>query len=60
VFEEEPLPGDSPLWDLSNVILTPHMAGSTPHYYDRCANLFAENYRTFVAGGSESMENRIV
>jgi phosphoglycerate dehydrogenase-like enzyme len=60
VFEEEPLPGDSPLWDLSNVILTPHMAGSTPHYYDRCANLFVENYRTFVAGGSESMENRIV
>ncbi|UPV74876.1 D-2-hydroxyacid dehydrogenase [Halorussus limi] len=60
VFEEEPLPGDSPLWDLSNVILTPHMAGSTPHYYDRCADLFAENYERFVAGESEAMDNRVV
>ncbi|WP_435175537.1 D-2-hydroxyacid dehydrogenase [Halorussus sp. AFM4] len=60
VFEEEPLPADSPLWDLSNVILTPHMAGSTPHYYDRCADLFAGNYEAFVAGDTDAMENRVV
>ncbi|WP_135853065.1 D-2-hydroxyacid dehydrogenase [Halorussus salinus] len=60
VFETEPLPANSPLWDLSNVVITPHMAGSTPHYYDRCANLFAENYGRFVAGELDAMENRIV
>jgi phosphoglycerate dehydrogenase-like enzyme len=60
VFEEEPLPADSPLWDLSNAVVTPHMAGSTPHYYDRCADLFVENYERFVAGGLDAMENRVV
>lgn len=60
VFEEEPLPSESPLWDLSNVVATPHMAGSTPHYYDRCADLFAENYERFVAEEMDGMRNRIV
>jgi phosphoglycerate dehydrogenase-like enzyme len=58
VFETEPLPGDSPLWDLSNVIVTPHMAGSTPEYMDRCAELFVGNYERYLAG--EPLENRIV
>lgn len=60
VFEAEPLPEESPLWDLSNVLVTPHMAGSTPHYYQRCADLFAENYENFVAGDLDAMENRVV
>ena len=59
-FVEEPLPGDSPLWKLSNVIVTPHMAGSTPMYWERCAELFAENYAKFVDGELDSMKNRIV
>lgn len=58
VFETEPLPQDSPLWDLSNVIVTPHMSGSTPEYMDRCAELFVENYRRYLEG--EPLENRIV
>lgn len=60
VFSTEPLPPDSPLWDLSNVIVTPHMAGSTPHYIERSATIVAENYRTFVAGDLDAMTNRIV
>ena len=50
VFEEEPLPETSPLWDLDNVILTPHVAGVTPLYYQRVAALFADNLDRFLAG----------
>jgi phosphoglycerate dehydrogenase-like enzyme len=60
VFAEEPLPPESPLWDLSNVIVTPHTAGSTPHYTRRCADLFVENYRHFRAGDLGAMTNRVV
>ena len=50
VFEEEPLPEDSPLWQLPNVILSPHISGLTPHYDLRATDLFAENLRRFVLG----------
>jgi len=50
VYEEEPLPAQSPLWDLDNVILTPHVAGVTPLYYERTAALFADNLDRFLAG----------
>ncbi len=58
VVASEPLDGDSPLWDLSNVILTPHMAGLTPRYMERCAAIVADNYRAFVAG--DPLQNRVV
>ena len=51
VFATEPLPADSPLWDLSNVVLTPHMAGSSPKYMARAANIVAANYRTLYENG---------
>lgn len=60
VFSTEPLPADSPLWNLSNVIVTPHMSWSTPHYIERSAAIVAENYRTFVAGDLNAMLNRVV
>jgi phosphoglycerate dehydrogenase-like enzyme len=50
VFEEEPLSESSPLWDLDNVILTPHVAGLTPHYYERAAALFGENLDCYLSG----------
>ena len=56
VFEEEPLPPTSQLWDLDNVILTPHVAGLTPLYYDRTATLFADNLDRFLAG--QPLHNR--
>lgn len=50
VFSEEPLPADSPLWKLPNVILSPHVSGFTPLYDERATDLFAENLRRFIAG----------
>jgi phosphoglycerate dehydrogenase-like enzyme len=50
VFPEEPLPADSPLWKLPNVIITPHISGITPHYEERAVVLFAENLRRYVTG----------
>lgn len=57
VFEEEPLPEDSPLWDLPNAVVTPHMAGTTPAYLRRCADVFAENYERFRDG--RDLRNRV-
>lgn len=50
VYEEEPLPEDSPLWELENVILTPHISGFTPHYDERATDIFVENLRRYLAG----------
>jgi phosphoglycerate dehydrogenase-like enzyme len=50
VFEQEPLPANSPLWQMDNVIISPHVAGFTPHYDDRATDLFAENLRRYLAG----------
>jgi phosphoglycerate dehydrogenase-like enzyme len=49
VYPEEPLPSDSPLWKLPNVILTPHISGNTPHYNERAMQLFTENLRRYLA-----------
>jgi len=50
VFEVEPLPPDSPLWDMDNVLISPHIAGHSPLYNERAATLFAENLRRYLAG----------
>lgn len=50
VFEKEPLPKESPLWDIESVILTPHMSGANRGYLDKASALFADNLRRFVAG----------
>ena len=60
VFETEPLDDDSPLWNLSNVIVTPHMAGSSPLKVPRAVEVFAENYAAYRAGDEASMPTRIV
>jgi phosphoglycerate dehydrogenase-like enzyme len=48
VFETEPLPADSPLWTLENVLVTPHVSGITPHYFTRAADIFAQNLRRYL------------
>lgn len=50
VFEQEPLPAHSPLWQLDNVILSPHVSSFTPLYDSRATDLFAENLRRYLAG----------
>jgi phosphoglycerate dehydrogenase-like enzyme len=50
VFPEEPLPANSPLWKMSNVIISPHIAGNSPSYNERAVELFAENLHRFLAG----------
>lgn len=58
VFETEPLPPDSRLWDLPNALITPHSAGLTPHYLSRCADVFAENYERFQR--EDELINRVL
>jgi phosphoglycerate dehydrogenase-like enzyme len=50
VFEQEPLPPGSPLWELENVLISPHVAGFSPRYDERAAALFAQNLARYVAG----------
>jgi phosphoglycerate dehydrogenase-like enzyme len=50
VFEQEPLPEDSPLWTMDNVIITPHFAGATPFYIERLIDIFVANLRRYQAG----------
>jgi phosphoglycerate dehydrogenase-like enzyme len=50
VFETEPLPADSPLWRMPNVIISPHVAGDTDQYSRRFTDLFLDNLARFRAG----------
>jgi phosphoglycerate dehydrogenase-like enzyme len=50
VFEQEPLPADHPLWNQSNVLLTPHTAGYGPHLDERRQEIIVDNGRRFVRG----------
>lgn len=50
VFEAEPLPEDSPLWEMENVIITAHNSGLTPRYQERALEIFLENLRRYRAG----------
>jgi phosphoglycerate dehydrogenase-like enzyme len=50
VFAEEPPPAGHPFYALDNVLVSPHVSGFIPSYDDRCAELFAENLRRYLAG----------
>ena len=50
VFEEEPLPESSPLWDMPNVLITPHLAGYSPEGRLNIQQIFCENLRRYIAG----------
>ncbi len=48
VFEQEPLPPESPLWKLPNVIISPHVAGASVNYHDKVVALFIDNLRRYL------------
>ena len=51
VFDEEPLPPESPLWGLPQVLLTPHISAVSPRrFWDRQLSLFEDNWRRWAAG----------
>ena len=51
VFEQEPLPAESALWGLENLLITPHTAELTEKLWQRHYALFSENLRLYLAGG---------
>ncbi len=52
VFDDEPLEAGSPLWDTPNLLITPHVAGNRPDYWDAALAIFLENLRRYRAGES--------
>jgi phosphoglycerate dehydrogenase-like enzyme len=56
-FEFEPLPTDSPLWNMRNVVITPHVTPAVPDRTMRSLDIICENIRRFEAG--EPLLNRL-
>lgn len=57
VFEEEPLPDDSPLWDMPNVIVTPRIGGMSDVYPRQVLPLLVHNLRCFEQGRLDELRN---
>jgi phosphoglycerate dehydrogenase-like enzyme len=57
VFEQEPLPEDSPLWNLPNVIVTPHSSGNNPGNFFRATEIFIDNLARYVR--DEPLRNEV-
>jgi D-2-hydroxyacid dehydrogenase (NADP+) len=59
VFAAEPLPPDNPLWSMPNVIITPHLGGFHDEYADKALPVVIGNIRSFLAGDTAGMQNRV-
>jgi phosphoglycerate dehydrogenase-like enzyme len=57
VFDEEPLPADSPLYDTPNLVITPHTSWSSDRVVERSIELFVANLERYVAG--QPLENLV-
>jgi phosphoglycerate dehydrogenase-like enzyme len=57
VFAHEPLPAESPLWDLPNAIVTPHTAGHSDGHFERVAQAFADNLVRWLA--NQPLANKV-
>ena len=49
VFDQEPLPEESPFWDLPNVVISPHVSALTPEMWEGRREIFKENLRRFLS-----------
>jgi D-2-hydroxyacid dehydrogenase (NADP+) len=59
VTDPEPLPAGSPLWDMPNVFITPHLAGRTDRYREQVVTVVEPNLRHWLAGRREELINRV-
>jgi phosphoglycerate dehydrogenase-like enzyme len=57
VFDEEPLPPSHPFWKMKNVIVTPHVGGTSPLYVEQTLAIFKENLRRFLKGERHTLIN---
>jgi phosphoglycerate dehydrogenase-like enzyme len=57
VFRTEPLPPDSPFWDLPNVLINPHSASTSDRENGRISDIFIHNLHCFVDGRLDQMRN---
>jgi phosphoglycerate dehydrogenase-like enzyme len=59
VFNEEPLPQNHPFWKMKNVIVTPHIGGTSPFYAGQVLPIFKENLRRYLRGERHTLINRV-
>ncbi|QHT48005.1 D-2-hydroxyacid dehydrogenase [Bacillus sp. SB49] len=59
VFIQEPLPRDHSLWEVPNLLLTPHMSAKSNHYMTRCMDILLENYQRYRSNDPANMKNLI-
>jgi phosphoglycerate dehydrogenase-like enzyme len=57
VMEIEPLPVGSPLWDMPNVLISPHSSSVVPALHARVTDLFCQNLRCYLDGRIDEMRN---
>lgn len=53
VFEQEPLPKDSPLWNMENVVITPHICGESTKYMEKAMEIIGHNLKVYQTGEGE-------
>jgi D-2-hydroxyacid dehydrogenase (NADP+) len=59
VFSQEPLPQEHPFWKTKNLILTPHIGGTSTIYVDQVLSIFEENLRRFLRGERQTLINLV-
>jgi len=59
VFSQEPLPKEHPFWKTKNLILTPHIGGTSTIYVDQVLSIFEENLRRFLRGERQTLINLV-
>ena len=57
VFAVEPLPADSPLWDLPNVLISPHSSSTAESENEKITDIFCHNLRCYLQGRGGDMRN---